>query len=83
MKTEMEFYKTKMEMDFVGGSRNRNGTTFSGGTDAEIEFLFPTDTKFHFTILLHMVNIADPIHDLFKPNNLNNTYSTPCYTKQS
>jgi hypothetical protein len=33
---------------FFGGSGNRNGRTFFGGTDAETEFLFPTDTEVPF-----------------------------------
>jgi hypothetical protein len=36
MKTETEIRKTETEF-FFGESENRNGTTFSGGTDAETE----------------------------------------------
>jgi hypothetical protein len=48
METEIEFCKTKMQTEFIGGSRNGNRTVFSGGTDAEMEFPFPTDTEFAF-----------------------------------
>jgi hypothetical protein len=36
-----------MEMEFFGGSGNGNAT-FSGGTDAEMEFPFLTDVQFSF-----------------------------------
>jgi hypothetical protein len=36
MKTKTEICGTEMETEFFfGGSENGNGTTFSGGTDAE------------------------------------------------
>jgi hypothetical protein len=33
MEIKMEFYGTKMEMDFFDGSGNGNRTAFSGGTN--------------------------------------------------
>jgi hypothetical protein len=45
---EMEFCKPEMEMEFFGGTGNKNGTAFFGGTNAEIEFSFPTNAEFPF-----------------------------------
>jgi hypothetical protein len=53
---EMEFAKWKwkriflveVETKFFGESENGNRIIFSGGTDAEMEFSFPTDAKFPF-----------------------------------
>jgi hypothetical protein len=47
-KRKWNFVKWKWKRNFFGGSGNGSGTAFSGGTDAEIEFMFPTDAKFPF-----------------------------------
>jgi hypothetical protein len=48
METEMEFCKTEIETYFFSGSGNGNGTTFFGGTNAGMEFLFLTHAEFLF-----------------------------------
>jgi hypothetical protein len=45
---ETEFYGTETEQNFLYESGNGNGTTFSGGTDAETEFTFPTKVEYLF-----------------------------------
>jgi hypothetical protein len=47
-KRKWNFAKRKWKRNCFGGSGNGNGTTFSGGTDAEMEFPFLTDAEFPF-----------------------------------
>jgi hypothetical protein len=48
-KWKWNFAKRKRKWNFIGGSRNKNGTMFSGGTNTEMEFSFSTDAEFPFS----------------------------------
>jgi hypothetical protein len=55
---KQNFVKQKWKRNFFGKNENRtkNGTAFSGGTDAETEFPFPTNVvmwNFYFTVVLY------------------------------
>jgi hypothetical protein len=47
-KRKYNYAKLKWKQNFFGGSGNGNGTTFSDGTDVEMEFPFSTDVEFLF-----------------------------------
>jgi hypothetical protein len=53
MERETELCETERKQNFLGENGNGNETTFSGGTDAETEFLFPTKVDIRFMIVLH------------------------------
>jgi hypothetical protein len=52
-KWKCNFAKRKLKYNFFWWSRNRIGTTVSGGTNTEIEFPFPTDAEFPFSSGFH------------------------------
>jgi hypothetical protein len=47
-KRKWNFAEQKWKQNFLDESENENGTTFFGGTDAEMEFSFPTKVEFPF-----------------------------------
>ena len=50
MKTETEICKMEVEMEFLCGNGNKNGTVFSGGTCMEMELSVSVDMEFLFLL---------------------------------
>jgi hypothetical protein len=67
METKMKFCKTEMETKFF----NENGTAFSGGTGAKMEFSFPTDVEFLFYSGFAWSVLQTQYMTFSKPNHLN------------
>jgi hypothetical protein len=83
MEMEIEFCKTEMEMDFFLWKRKRKWNNIFRRNKRGNEISVSDRYRISVFKWFCMVNLADPIHNLIISNHLNNTCSTPCYTKQS
>jgi hypothetical protein len=79
MKTETKICRTKTY--FFGRSGNRNGTAFSGRTDAEMEVSVFGQYKISILWLFYMANLAGLICDLVILNYQSNLPLLPHYTE--
>ena len=60
MKTEMEICKMEVEMEFLCGNGNKNGTVFSNGTCMEMELLVSVNMEFLFLLYTNSCFVAQP-----------------------